>query len=295
MQEKIKICPFCREEISILARKCRYCGEMVGDPLKDERTLTADEIGQPDVTGTVRGETLAQAYSALQSKLEGEAVAAKRKRRRSSYGFRVKTVLPWLAAAGIVFALVAFRGTVTDFVNRLRVSPKETHARAYLKDANEAKRSGDVIEALRLTNEALTVYPDSRAAQDALQDLRAEIQMDLERMYRRKEYDQVNQFADRVLSVDPENEEVKMLANLAGEDRNRYSVRLLGIMTGANGQCFAAISTKIRGVVDVSQGDIFTDMRVEKIDEENVQVFVTDLKRGVSLRIGKEGLFEANP
>jgi tetratricopeptide (TPR) repeat protein len=295
MEEKIKICPFCREEISSFARKCRYCGEMVGDPLKDERTLTADDIGKPDSTGAIRGETLAQAYSALQSRLEGETEVAKKRHRRSSSVRRAKAALPLLVVGGIVLALVMFRGNIANFVKRLQVDPQESRARAYLKEANEAKRSGDIIKAVRLTKEALGVYPEGRAAQIALDDLRTEIKLDLERMYRNKEYDRVAEYADRILAVDPENEEAAMLANLAAEDKNRYSMRLVGIITDEDGKSIAAIRTRIRGTVDVRVGDSFLDMRVEKIEEANTRVFVRDVKRNVSLMINKEGVFETNP
>ena len=295
MEEKIKICPFCREEISVLARKCRYCGEMVGDPLKDERTLTADDIGKPDVTGGIRGETLAQAYSALQHRLEEETGQQRQKRRRSSNVQRVKKVVwPVLVVGGIVVALIVFRAEIAGFIGRFRVPPNEAHARGYLREANEARRSGDIIEALRLTNEAVRVHPEGKRAQDALHDLRAEVKMDLERMYRNKQYDQVTEYAESILAVDPENEEVKMLANLAIEDKARYSMRLVGIIAGDSGTCTAAIKTKISGTVDVREGDSFQDMRVDKIEKENTRVFVLDLKRNVSLIINKEGVFETD-
>jgi tetratricopeptide (TPR) repeat protein len=297
MEDKIKICPFCREEISNFARKCRYCGEMVGDPLKDERTLTADDIGKPDVTGAVRGETLAQAYSALQHRLEEETGDAREKRRRSSNVRRVKkVVVPVLIVGGIVVALMVFRENITSFIGRFSTPPNEAHARAYLKDANEARRSGNIIEALRLTNEALRVHPEGERAQDELQDLRAGVKLDLERMYRNKQYDQVAEYAERILAVDPENQEVTMLANLAVEDKARYMMKLVAVIADRDsGKCTAAIRTKISGTVDVREGDTFLDMRVEKIEEENSRVFVLDLKRNVSLVIDKEGVFETNP
>jgi hypothetical protein len=288
MQEKIKICPFCREEISVLARKCRYCGEMVGDPLKDERTLTADEIGKPDSTGAIRGETLAQAYSALQSRLKAEASAAKKKRGPSNVR-RMKRMVPLLIVAGIVAALVAFRGNIASLLKRIQ-STEESHARAYLRDAHDAERKGDIIEALKLTNEALAAHAESRAAQDTLQDLRARVKLDLERMYRNKRYDAVAEYADRIMTVDPENEEAKLMANLAIEDKNRYSMRLVGIISDPSGRCIAAIETKMRGTVDVREGDSFLDMHVEKIEEQNTRVFVLDVKRNVSLMINKEGV-----
>jgi hypothetical protein len=85
-----------------------------------------------------------------------------------------------------------------------------------------------------------------------------------------------------------------MLANLAVEDKNRYSMRLVGIITDESGKCIAAIKTKIRGTVDVREGDTFLDMRVEKIEQQNTRVFVHDDKRNVPLVINKEGVFETN-
>jgi tetratricopeptide (TPR) repeat protein len=294
MEEKTKICPFCREEISTLARKCRYCGEMVGDPLQSERTLTADDIGQPDVTREVHGETLAQAYSALQSELRDKAKAAGKKKRKAPGFPQMKAILPWLVVGGIVLALVAFRGTIAGFVRR-QMNLKQPRAVAILKDARESKRSGDLIEAIQLAKKALTVYPDVQGAQELLHDLRAEVRANIEQMYRRRNYDQVISQADRVLSVDPGNEEVQMLANLAREDKSRYSVRVVGIMTGSDGKCAAAIKTSARGEINVSEGDIFTDMRVEQIDEQSHEVLVFDEKRGVPMTIRKDGVFERKP
>ena len=295
MEDKTKVCPFCREEISTFARKCRYCGEMVGDPLQSERTLTADDIGKPDVTGEVRGETLAQAYSALQSELRDKAKAIEKRRKRKAFGLlRVKAIVPWLALGGIVFALVAFRGNIASFF-RHQMDLKQARALAILKEANESRRSGDLIGALQLAHKALEVDPGVQRAQELLRDLRAEIQADIERMYRRRSYDQVIAYVDRVLGVDPDNAEVKMLASLAREDKSRYSVRLFGIMRDNQGKCVAAIKTNVRGVINVSEGDVFTDMRVERIDEQNHQVLVFDEKRGVHLTVRKDGVFERNP
>jgi len=204
-----------------------------------------------------------------------------------------KAVLPVLVVGGIVVALIVFRADIAGFIGRFRVPPNEAHARGYLREANEARRSGDIIEALRLTNEAVRVHPEGNRAQDELQDLRAEVKLDLERMYRSKQYDQVTEYADMILGADPENEEVKMLANLAVEDKARYSMRLVGIIADGS-KCVAAIETKISGTVDVREGDSFLDMRVEKIEEENSRVFVLDLKRNVSLIINKEGVFETD-
>jgi len=292
MEEKTKICPFCREQISILARKCKYCGEMVGDPLQTERLLTVDDIGRPKESRAVHGETLVKAYQALQAELKEKTVAIQKQRRR-----RRLTELPHaneiailLVVAGVVWALVAFRGNITDFFRQRTVDVKDAHAVAILKEAHQYRMSGDLVEALKSVKKALLVYPESARAQAMLSEIRAEIKQTMERMYRQRHYAELIRCADQVLSVDPENTEVMMLANLAEDDSHRYSLRLAAIIKDeTTGKRVAAIQDSVRGTMNVSEGDRFMEMRVEKIDAENGQVHVFDEKRDVAFRVTKEG------
>ncbi len=295
MEEKTKICPYCREEISIFARKCRYCGEMVGDPLQSERTLTAEDIGPPDSTKEVRGETLAQAYAALQSELRDRAAQAQRKKRWRPLSVPyLKTVGLWLVVGGIVFALVTFRGNIGGFFKQ-QLNVKQTRALAILEDAGNSRRAGDLVTALELTNKALGIDPRVPGGHESLREVRAELHAEIERMYRKGNYDQVIALADRVLSVDSKNDEVKMLGNLAREDKSRYAVRLVGIMTGGDNKCVAALRSGVHGAINVSEGDVFTRLRVQRIDRQNHEVIVFDEKRGVTLTIRKDGMFERSP
>jgi len=291
MEEKTKICPFCREEISVLARKCKYCGEMVGDPLQTERKLTIDDIGRPEQSKEVHGETLVKAYQALQAELKQKTQAIQMQKKRSPLGIpHAKQIGALLVVAGIVAALVVFRDDIARFARQRRANAKDAQALQILKDAYRFKASGDLIGALRSTNEALAVYSESKRAQELLRDLRAEVKGRLEQRYRRREYDRVINFADQAISVDPQNAAgYKPLANLAQEDKSRYALWLVMIMKDENGKCVAAIRTYTRGQVNVSEGDGFMDMRVLNIDEENRQVHLFDDKRGVQFRLGKEG------
>lgn len=48
-EDKLRLCPSCRMEISSLAVKCRYCGEEVGKPKLEQRTLSIDDLGGESV------------------------------------------------------------------------------------------------------------------------------------------------------------------------------------------------------------------------------------------------------
>lgn len=44
-REKLRTCPTCRMEISVLATRCRFCGSEVGRPKEAARSLTATDLG----------------------------------------------------------------------------------------------------------------------------------------------------------------------------------------------------------------------------------------------------------
>ena len=44
-EEKNRICPSCRMAISVLAVKCRFCGEEGGKPKEEQRTLSINDLG----------------------------------------------------------------------------------------------------------------------------------------------------------------------------------------------------------------------------------------------------------
>ena len=48
--DKTRLCPSCRCEISVLATRCRFCGEEVGRPRDEARQLSIDDLGGENVT-----------------------------------------------------------------------------------------------------------------------------------------------------------------------------------------------------------------------------------------------------
>lgn len=44
-QDDMRLCPVCRTPISVWATRCRFCGEEVGRPRKEEETKTIEDLG----------------------------------------------------------------------------------------------------------------------------------------------------------------------------------------------------------------------------------------------------------
>lgn len=45
LDEKLRTCPSCRTPISVLASKCKFCGEVVGKPKEEQRQLSINDLG----------------------------------------------------------------------------------------------------------------------------------------------------------------------------------------------------------------------------------------------------------
>ncbi|MCX5771232.1 MAG: hypothetical protein NTZ09_13325 [Candidatus Hydrogenedentes bacterium] len=60
-EEKTRMCPTCRMEISFFATKCRFCGEPVGRPKEEVRQLTVHDLGGEAGTQYAPGEDVVDA------------------------------------------------------------------------------------------------------------------------------------------------------------------------------------------------------------------------------------------
>ena len=62
--DKTRLCPTCRSPISVLATKCRFCGEAVGRPKDEARKLTVDDLGGESSSDFNRSEDVMEALEA---------------------------------------------------------------------------------------------------------------------------------------------------------------------------------------------------------------------------------------
>jgi hypothetical protein len=68
--EKMRLCPTCRMEISVLATKCRYCGEEVGRPRDESRSLSVSDLGGETVQHYAPSSSVMEALEAFRSETE---------------------------------------------------------------------------------------------------------------------------------------------------------------------------------------------------------------------------------
>ena len=64
-EDKLRLCPTCRSQISIFATKCKFCGEVVGRPRDEARQLTVDDLGGYEGSSYIMSGDLADAMEAF--------------------------------------------------------------------------------------------------------------------------------------------------------------------------------------------------------------------------------------
>lgn len=79
-KEKSRLCPTCRCAISVLATKCRFCGESVGRPKDETRSLTIEDLGGETVVHYAPSSNVMEALEAFRME-EGTAVTPEPKKK----------------------------------------------------------------------------------------------------------------------------------------------------------------------------------------------------------------------
>jgi len=83
-QDELRPCPTCRMPISIFATRCRYCGEAVGRPRKEQEKLTVEDLGGTQKTTYTISSDVMDALDAFRAEVLAEQEAHRREKEASS-------------------------------------------------------------------------------------------------------------------------------------------------------------------------------------------------------------------
>lgn len=115
-RDQSRLCPTCRNEISILATRCFHCGEQVGRPKKEQAQLTIEDLGgERKSTYTVSGNVM----DALEAFREEELVE------EDAGSHKLGEDLPELDSLNKALADVDGDGGIKKKKNKYGPTPKE--------------------------------------------------------------------------------------------------------------------------------------------------------------------------
>jgi len=251
-REKDRLCPLCRMPISILATKCRYCGELVGRAREKDRKLSVLDIGG-SAPSCAPGEEVVDAFEAFRQE-ELTAVAQKEGRHRNSLGARAIVYLTvclvpcaWLLVAfgflvawellsgpGVLFlaaitvCLVAFGFLVKSSIEYYRTRRNAGAAPAIKNPAIAIlDGNGPPLDALEAAIKTLS-QSDTRDNRIVLQRARRQIVKEANALLDSMPQTWANlnlasELVSEALSVDPYSEVLRGLSKQVNEELELYS------------------------------------------------------------------------
>jgi ribosomal protein L40E len=83
-KDEMRLCPTCRVPISVLATRCRHCGEEVGRPRKEEHKLTMKDLGGSEQTSYTISGNVMDALEAFREEQISSQDAQRRQREQMS-------------------------------------------------------------------------------------------------------------------------------------------------------------------------------------------------------------------
>lgn len=82
-KDELRPCPTCRMPISILATRCRYCGDTVGRPRREQERLTVEDLGGTTATNYTISSDVMDALEAFRAEVLAEQDAHRREKEAS--------------------------------------------------------------------------------------------------------------------------------------------------------------------------------------------------------------------
>lgn len=311
--EKMRVCPSCRMQISVLATKCRFCGEEVGKPKDETRTLSIHDLGGEQVYHRAPSGSVMEALESFRvdetlqrgtgpddlgieldptGKIHGSGAAPSAadfdfkpapkpadKKKPASSGSRMGLVVAIVAALVLVVVAITAGPAILEKVNGPpEAPPVNTHV-------NQAPgilaRGGPAIEALEAAVEAIG-YEDSpenrRIAEDCVQALVKEVRELLNtRVFDAQKITQASNLAASAVSLYP-NEVTRQALEEAKTDDQIYKMMLVDIDRTTDTAKFKLVGPGSPEVL-VKEKDLLADRFYVRSIVGSKSVTLTDTKR----------------
>lgn len=311
--EKMRVCPSCRMQISVLATKCRYCGEEVGKPKDETRTLSIHDLGGEQVyhrapSGSVMealesfrvDETLQRTDADDLNKLDlginaGNLPGMTRAPTAEDFDYKPKSPAPMKKPASggsrmglvgaIVVALVLVVVAITagpSILEKLNAPPPAPPTVTHVNQApGILARGGPAVEALEAAVEALG-FEDSdenrRIAEDCVQALVKEVRALLDApKFDSSKVTQASNLAARGVELYP-NEATRQILEEAKTDDQAYKMMLVNIDRPTDTATFKLV-TSGSPEVKVKEKDLIANRFYVQRVTGSQSVTLTDTKR----------------
>lgn len=315
--DKTRICPSCRMSISVLATKCRFCGEEVGKPKEEQRELTISDLGGETIQHRAPSGSLLDAIESfrlaekmtkdvpeehsvpvpdaldpdlmpvLDDSLKGmvgdayKPVAPDRdpaERKDSKSVGLVSTLRGLVVLVLLLFAIVKGGSYVRDYIARANQAPVDMYTN---RAPNILANGGAPIKALEAAIQAIEHEdtPDNRKiAENAMAAVDKQVQDILDaEKYDGPKLRDASVLTTRALALYP-NDTTRRLASEVEQDNKVYRMVLTKVDSGSGRATFRP-STPGASIVEVKVGDTLESrFTVKRIQGRLVKL--EDTRRG---------------
>lgn len=266
--EKSRICPSCRMQISVLAVKCRFCGEEVGKPKEEQRTLSINDLGGEIIHHRAPSGSVMDALEAfrVETGLEGdesgvpgesdgagnlsedgvpkvdddafssEFDSATKSSITSVYEKRPPTIQERFKSIGLIVGaitvLVFLGAKMPDWIDTYRGEAEAVPTTYVNKAPGILERGGPPIEALRAAVDAIKFEdsaPHRKSAEDALYALADQVHGLLNASpFEQSNLSNASRLTTRAMSIYPGERTVELVEEVKG-DSALYKMLLIKI------------------------------------------------------------------
>ena len=282
---KTKICPFCREQIDLLALKCVHCGERVGQPLTRERQLTEDDIGRPE---TVKVELSGSIVSAYQQLRETTVVSpeAQELKPLSTGRARLRTVGYGIVAVVVLIGLFMMMDSLLGTIFSMESNKRAREAESLLAEAELAATTGDLITAIKRGNEALAVFSGDAESEKFVKELRQRLTDSVYSMYENGNFDAALKFCTEAQEADPANMRLSNMRSDILREIRRSKVELTAV---TEGQARFAKPNGSQVTIEVGAGMADLEFKLKSVNTSDGTAVLYDLRhrRDIKFRVGR--------